>query len=372
MQTPTFPLHLTLTGCVAVALSLGACGSDDANPAASGADTETSGAEDTESPEPQPQPEPSGGTTTSADDSGTTEPGSGEASSTGEELEEPPTVLSTSPPNGARGVPVDAVIVVTFSEPMDQAATEAAWESEDLPADAVTMTWNAAGDVLTVTPHEPLTYAEGDDPDVLEPHMYAVALNASAKNLTGHSLEEPITLEFGTVRSIVYSEVPNEPDLTGHLLDGSITPNTNLIWIGDNATNSAYKGFVSIDLSTLPPDIIEFSSAHLFVNQTGVPLGAPYADLGVVYALPVDFETIGPDAFSATPWIDVGLLFSTEASPGWRTLDVLGFVEQAYAGNTGLSQYRLEFSSATDGDGVPDIAAFATETATIVVNYLVP
>jgi hypothetical protein len=395
MKTPISLPSLKLTGALALAaMSLAACGGDD-DVGASAGDTEASTADegDTDGPGTSATGASSGpGTTgasgtgtdgtsddTGADDTGADDAGADDTdaddtdgSTTDPVVEEPPQVISTSPANGEIGVPIDAVIVVTFSEPMDEAATEAAWQSDDLPAADVTMSWNEAGDELTITPNEPLLYAEGDNPDTLDPLSYAATIGASARNLAGDTLEEPFTLEFSTVRSIVYSTLEAEPDLTGHLLQGSNNPNTNFIWVGDNATNLAYKGFVSIDLAGLPDDVIAFSQATLFVNHGGVAAGTPYDDLGVVNVVPIDYEDLDQDAFSATPWIDVGLLFSNSTASGWRTLDVVGFLEQSYEGDTGLSQFRLEFSFPTDDDGVPDIAHFDVETAVIIVSYTAP
>jgi hypothetical protein len=380
MKKPISSPSLKLTGALAIAaMSLGACGGDDDVGATGETEASTADEGDTDGPGTSATSASSGPGTTGADDTGTDDTGSDDTgsddtdgSTTDPVVEEPPQVISTSPANGENGVPIDAVIVVTFSGPMDEAATEAAWQSDDLPAAEVTMSWNEAGDELTITPNEPLLYAEGDDPDTLDPLSYAATIGASARNLAGDTLEEPFTLEFATVRSIIYSTLLAEPDLTGYLLEGSINPNTNLIWVGDNATDDQYKGFVAIDLSGLPEDVIDFSQATLFVDHVGVTLGTPYDDLGVVNVWPLDYENLDQDAFSATPWNDVGLLFSDSPASGWRTLDVLGYLEQAYEGDTGVSQFRLEFSFPHNDNGAPDIVHFAADTAVIIVNYTAP
>lgn len=360
-------------------MSLGGCGGDD-DVAASG-ETEASTADEGDTGGPGTSvtdassgPGPTGTSATGTDDDSSDDTGSDDTdgSTTDPVVEEPPQVISTSPADGENGVPIDAVIVVTFSGPMDEAATEAAWESDDLPASEVTMSWNEAGDELTITPNEPLLYAEGDDPDTLDPLSYAATIGASARNLAGDTLEEPFTLEFATVRSIAYAELVTESDLTGHLVEGSNDPNTNFIWVGDGATDDQYKGFVAIDLSGLPEDVIDFSQAVLFVNHGSVAAGTPYDDLGVVNLWPLDYEDLDQAAFSATPWTEVGLVFSDSPASGWRTADVLGFLEQAYAGGTGFSQFRLEFSFPHDDDGVPDIAHFDADTAVIIVSYTAP
>jgi len=59
-------------------------------------------------------------------------------------------------------VPPDAQIVVTFSQPMDRASTEAAFKlgNETYPSIPGTFTWNDAQTVLTFTPEQPLPFGE--------------------------------------------------------------------------------------------------------------------------------------------------------------------------------------------------------------------
>ena len=113
----------------------------------------------------------------------------------------PPTVLSVTPSNGARGVAKDVSIVVAFSEPMDQQKTEAAYESTALPATAVTFSWSADKTQLTIDPTNDLSYASGSA-TTLEPTKYSFAINTSAADLAGNPLQQPQTFEFATSRSI--------------------------------------------------------------------------------------------------------------------------------------------------------------------------
>jgi hypothetical protein len=100
----------------------------------------------------------------------------------------PPALVSVSPADGASGVPADAVIVVVFTEAMDQASVEAAWSSADLPASDVAFGWNPDGDTLTVTPDAPLELAEGVglDPSVVDARGYAFTIAATAADVAGN------------------------------------------------------------------------------------------------------------------------------------------------------------------------------------------
>ncbi len=67
-----------------------------------------------------------------------------------------PVLLSTSPPNGATNVDVNASIVLTFSEPMNRLATEAAVSIAPSPG-PLAYSWDAASQVLTI--RAPWTHA---------------------------------------------------------------------------------------------------------------------------------------------------------------------------------------------------------------------
>src|SRR5262249_46503368 len=111
-----------------------------------------------------------------------------------------PTVLSTTPADGATGVAADATITIAFSEAMDRASVEAAWRSHDLPARAVDFAGNAGDDTLVVTPHAPLELAEGAgvDPSIVAARVYHVGLAATASDAAGTPLAAAVTIGFAT------------------------------------------------------------------------------------------------------------------------------------------------------------------------------
>ena len=102
-----------------------------------------------------------------------------------------PTVLTHEPGDGETGVGVAGGIVVTFSEPMDAAATEAAFSvtAGGSPVGG-TIAWSAGGDVLTFTPSGSL------DSDT----AYAVTITTGAVDLaaTPNPLPEECTFAFAT------------------------------------------------------------------------------------------------------------------------------------------------------------------------------
>lgn len=96
-----------------------------------------------------------------------------------------PTVVSTSPANGATGVPRTAVIRVTFSENLDSASvTNAAFSFNN----GVTGTIVVSGAVATLTP----------TPSLPASTTITGTLSTAIKDRAGNPLAAPVTFQFTT------------------------------------------------------------------------------------------------------------------------------------------------------------------------------
>lgn len=104
-----------------------------------------------------------------------------------------PTVVATIPSGGATGVAVSTVIGLTFSIPMDTAATEGAFGIT--PDVTCALTWNATETALTCTPASDL---EADA-------SYTVNVGTDAESATGTSLETAFEFTFTTAPAVVES-----------------------------------------------------------------------------------------------------------------------------------------------------------------------
>ena len=100
----------------------------------------------------------------------------------------PPTVVSTSPEDGATGVAIDTVITATFSEPMD---------SSTINTDGFTLVGSAVSGTVT---YDPDTYTATFTPDAnLDyDHEYAATLSTAITDEAGNPLAEPCTWSFAT------------------------------------------------------------------------------------------------------------------------------------------------------------------------------
>jgi Bacterial Ig-like domain len=298
-----------------------------------------------------------------------------------------PTIVSVTPANNAVGVAAEANIVVVFSERMNQAATQGAYNSGDLPS--ATFSWNLEGTVLTINPSTDLSYS-GAGLD----RIYHVSFNDSAKDSAGNALAA-VSYSFRTLRYLSV-RLESQAALDGYLVsDGFVDTTDVVLYVGDDSANRDYGAFLSFDLSTLPSNLRSINYASLWVYQEASRrAGNPYADnsvgglsqganhLRVVHAnYGATLET--SDRAAATFLGDLGGDVSSDGSGGLKSLGteaLLAAVQDDVTNRTSRgnrSQYALSFPYAANGDGSDDyIAIFSGNNAVnrpwLYLEYLVP
>lgn len=280
------------------------------------------------------------------------------------------TVLAVSPADGEAGVAADATITVTFSAPMDHTSVESAWQSTDLPASAVTFAWNAAGDTLTVTPTAPLELAEGTDPATVSPNAYSFSVASSAMTVDGGALATPLAVTFTTARRI-RGELAAVGLLTRTVRgDGVVYGETAVtMTVGDTTSDLQTKTFVTFTLPSVPVDAT-LEAATLTGSQNSI-LGQPYG-LGSLRAVHTSAATINAAAFAATPLAMIGDL-STDATTGSKQLEVTASLADDLANSQARgdrTQYRLEFPTSTNSNGIQDEARFSRSGFKLTFSYL--
>jgi hypothetical protein len=307
----------------------------------------------------------------------------------------PPTVISVDPQDGATGVKSDAIIVITFSEKMDQVATQNALQSESdkLPVDQVTFNWNAEGTVLTVDPKGDLLYARGADVNTLVARTYGFTLAGTAKDSAGNALGS-VSWSFATLRRIQPKIFANG-SLSGLAYSNNIffDANATVPRVGDSITSDnkdvIARSFFTFDLSSIPNvNDIEFDFAYLNVYKLSVS-GNPYA-FGNIN---LDHVNFGPNTNNSagnlfnTPSIgNLGVFDDpTKAVDRNHASDVMSAVRddlnnRAARGN--LSQYRLAFpGTQASQNGVQDFVFFVgilnaglpdDKSAYLEISYVIP
>lgn len=294
----------------------------------------------------------------------------------------PPSIVSITPANLAKGVAKDANIVIVFSEKMNQAVTQAAYQSADLPAAAVTFIWNAGGTELTINPNADLEYtAAGKN--------YAFSLTSTATDLAGNPLA-PVNSSFTTFRELtrtLSSMAALDGDVRG---DGDVETAGSFMEAGDSASadNAQYKSFVSFDLSGLQADGLTLASritaAELRVYQEG-NIGSPYADLKLggksLMAAHVNYgPALNAGDFNTPILHDLGEIAANNIVEYKEKSNALDSVRDDWANRAGRgnrSQFMFYFARATDGDGSHDAAHLTAGESTtnppqLKVKFLVP
>jgi hypothetical protein len=291
-----------------------------------------------------------------------------------------PTIVEVSPSDGATGVPVTAVVTLTFSEPMNTAAVQAAYSSGELPASSVTFSWSAGNTVLQIAPNQPLTLATGTSPATTTAKHYAFEIGTGAVDQGGDALA-PFSSGFSTLRAVTQTlGAVQDRSLTGNWRsddvygDNSCTQSgSTTTCIGDSSnSNSTYRGFVTFDLSALPAQTEGFSTAQLGMSVDNMR-GSPFADLGSLLVEHVSFDSISLDAFnSAALSSPISLSSSATLGVGAQLdFDVLSPAADDLPA-LGRSQFRFRFTTGTNSDDSGDLIEVLWATEKLTVTCLIP
>jgi hypothetical protein len=301
----------------------------------------------------------------------------------------PPTIISVDPPNGATGVVFTSNIVITFSEKMDQVATQNAYQSATLPVDQVTFNWNAEGTVLTVDPKGDLLYARGPDVNTLTARSYDFSLAATAKDSAGNALET-FSSSFSTLRRVQPKIFAND-SLTGIAYSNNIFDGTNsLPRVGDSlfgADNASIvaRSYFSFDLSSIPSSVkdvdLEFADLNIYkLSVSGNPYAFGSINLDHVFYGATTDNSAG-NVFNTPSLQNFGVFDdASKAVDSYHARDVISAVRDDLnnrAARNNLSQYRLAFpGTQVSQNGVQDFVFFwdvgSDRGAYLIISYLIP
>ncbi len=254
-----------------------------------------------------------------------------------------PRVTTATPGDGAVGVSKNDAVVLTFSEPMDTAATEGAFQLLDpagAPA-AINFSWEDGNRRLVATPAAPLAYSTN-----ASYLTYHYRLAASAKDPAGNPLAAAFAAGFSTMRLLGF-QIESEPDRDGAVAsDGGVDAAGASAFLGDTDAASASRTFFSFPLDGLPAGTESVVSAELRLyaqNATGSPDDLQYRmdhlaygelDAGDYAAAESENQPIFPHAAGT-----------------WR-FGLRQWVASDWSNGEGRIQIRLR--SDNDGDGASD------------------
>ncbi|MCA9839732.1 MAG: Ig-like domain-containing protein [Trueperaceae bacterium] len=273
----------------------------------------------------------------------------------------PPAVVSVDPPDGATGVKDDASIVIAFSEKMNQAATEDAFQrSINFPDASVTYNWNAEGTILTIQPNDFLDYAAGDDPSI-PAITYSFGFVDTAKDLAGNSLE-PFSSSFSTLKVIVtsiYATASLDGDILG-IAPAFVYPDSAVIRVGETG-DSVARGYFSFDLTGIPAGVVT-DEVRLIINKEGVE-GNPYEFSSMSLDHVIYGSSLSEDDYDTPILADLGIFDSSSDPVGYLSSDVTLAINNDLANREirgNRSQYRLSFRDYNMEKGPANLVTFTS------------
>lgn len=263
-----------------------------------------------------------------------------------------PTVVSTVPDIGAMGVARQSTIAVTFSEPMDKASVQVAF-NVSVPAsqNGGTFAWSADGRTVTYTPPAPFAYAAA----------VAYRIGTGSKDLAGNALMSNVDRGF-LVRKRGVAVLDSVAAIDGYVTNSNVvsTGSANLI-VGDTAANLGVRSFVSFDLTTIPESLITITSADLYLYLSGASgIVQPALGASIVLERVSLGASLNPGAYSAARLdgpVDQVLIGPTTQTPGWKRSIVTPLVGADWAARVSQSkrsQFRMRFPSEVHANNAPD------------------
>lgn len=294
-----------------------------------------------------------------------------------------PTVAGPTP--GASGQPRRFQLVLTFSEPMDRASTEA----------ALTVTENTGSTPKTLS--GTATWAQGDRQLTFEPSSDATygafiswSLTATAKDPAGNSL---VPASASNVFRIIRLE---QRVLSSEFSDGDISLNytsghrlviTDGRAVDVGGTGPSFsdggilmaRGFLSFDLSPIDPNAARIVSAELAVHLDYVTDNNPFTKWGALTWQAVDYGTnlLGGAAYDMAGGA-TGVLATTNAT-GWKQVDVTSLADSRWKNRTTegtRTQFRFAFGGQAE-NGSPCYASLGARESqgfgpSLTVQYELP
>jgi hypothetical protein len=251
---------------------------------------------------------------------------------------------------------------VNFSEPMDLASAQTAFQIT-LPAGVTgTFSWSNGGATMTFNPAA--DFANGA--------MVSFQVNMAAKDAAGNMKTTVNSYQFTVIRRGT-ATLTSEPAVDGYWFS---TPavNTNAVSFtaGDTAANLYYQGYISFVLNL--PGVTAATEAQtkivtatLQITQTST-VGTPFTTLG---ALRFEHVYYGPTLETDdvnTPTLSVATTIDTSAVKSVSATTAVTDDWTSRVGRASRSQYRIRFTANTDADNGADNCVFATGDAAAVAN----
>lgn len=268
-----------------------------------------------------------------------------------------PSVASSLPAAGETGVARTANIRVTFSEPMDKAATQAAF-AITVPAGfgAGTFSWSADGTTMTFNPAGTFSYGG----------QVSWRVTNAATDLAGNALSAQVSRSFSVIKqgTLVLNSVAASDGYI-RTVAPEVWPTNTTLHVGEIGDGAHVRSFLTFNLSALPASTVRITLAAIYLSQMqlkGDPagaLGGPAKLERVNYGESLDLADYNISRYTS---FNDSVDFTIGAVDGWRSNSqvALGvwadFQNRASRGN--LTQFRLRYPNNTSGPDAINYVSF--------------
>lgn len=262
----------------------------------------------------------------------------------------PPYVIYTSPYDGATEQPLNTVVMVGFSEPMDTDSVNAS-TSIDAGASISSYSWNAQDDTLTLI-------LSG----LVNSTTYTVTIDVGASDKAGNPLSSVFTTSFTTISAM-------GPDTTSPVVvysypeDGSIDIPTAIVMkvvFSEPMTTASVQSAVTI--TGITP-----IAYNWFSNDTLVEITIPPLSYSTVYTISISDTA---QDLAGNPLIPWSASFTTESAPAGDTTPPEIIYTNPEEGETGVSvtaSIVIVFSEPMDNASVE--SAITIDAGASIVAY---
>jgi hypothetical protein len=266
----------------------------------------------------------------------------------------PPTLASSTPTDATIGVAENTTIQLTFSEPMNQALTQSAFQVLDPAGVSGTFQWQ--GNVMTFTPSASFACTPGGT-------IVYWRLTTLARDVAGNAIAAQVDRSFRVIRC-VQDPFVSESSRDGYITStGTVNGTSAGIYVGDFANDTYARGFVSFDFSGLPGDAVVTGG---ILQMSFTPSGT-LAQLGPLLAEPVSYGTLGASDFTmAATGPAVPAVVATQAVWAVDAAMVAAWANRATLGSR--LQLRLRTTYDTHHNAAADAYDFDSGESSVVAR----
>lgn len=273
-----------------------------------------------------------------------------------------PTIVSTSPVTSAIGVARDAKISVTFSEPMRQAAAQAAFQIiEPTGFNGGVFSWNSTSTTLTYTPPDDFAYGES----------VRFSISAGAEDLAGNTLASSLTRSFRTKQIATKSfyafgttDVSTKDPRAGRIQTNGSCNSASLSTRVNAVAGDEEQGFMTFDLSPLAAlSGVHIRLAMLSVEQlacSSILPNVPGIDSSIIASSVNYGPSLTLDDCNSPTLSTYNFTLSSDPQAGRRTRLVTAAVQNDFA-NRAMRDNRSQWRLHTTRTGLRNQCVFASQ-----------